>query len=250
MESYLNNNKNIFKKKDTSNIIYNIIQDGEPQYIFNYFALLIIFIFVFSHININYNILVGLIFCSILIYYLYTYTENNVLATNEIKKEKFDSIYPTRNILKKYDKIIDLLYYMQSYKRNNIYKFNTLIEYFENFCSLYENCVLNNSLINKNFQKLVNFKIIILNHLNSFLFTTHSSKFENKLLKIRKSAENLLNELLNNLVILHKQLIYYNGYNINTNVIDYSSILPYNITDDNNNVITTNIYNKSNLITF
>ena len=113
--------------------IYNIIQDGEPQYIFNYFALLIIFIFVFSHININYNILVGLIFCSILIYYLYTYTENNVLATNEIKKEKFDSIYPTRNILKKYDKIIDLLYYMQSYKRNNIYKFNTLIEYFENF---------------------------------------------------------------------------------------------------------------------
>ena len=248
MESFFNTN--IETISETDNLLYNVINSQDPKQLFTYIVIIIIITFISIKISYSPNILIGLIFCSIIIYYLYTYRKYNTLTENQIFKEKFDIIYSKNQILSKYPKIVDFLYYIENLKSDNIQGFDDLIKSFENFCKLYEYCILNKNLIFQSYSTLVTYKIIILNIINNFIFVTKETEYENIIIKQKIAAEQILDELLNNIVILSKKKIYYDGYYTNTKNISYSNVLPYDILNDINYREHYDRYNINNLISY
>lgn len=246
MESYFKTT--LEENNETDNLLYNVINSEDPKQIFMYGLIILVITFISTKIIYNLNILIGLIFCSLIIYYLYTYRKYNIITDNKKFKEKFNNLYTKNNILVKYPKIVDFLFYIENFKYKNIESYNSIINSFEIFCKIYEYCLIDINLIFTNYQKLVDIKINILNQINNLNFIYEDVKYENVLIKQKISAEKIINDLLNNLVILYKKKIYYDGYNNNTINIDYSNILAYNILDEPNYKKHTNQYNPSNLI--
>jgi Ca2+/Na+ antiporter len=248
MESFL------FQKKidtniETDNLLYNIINSREPKDIFLYGVIIIIGIFISINLFFNYNILVGLLFCSLIIYYLYTYNKYNVLNREKIDNEKFNLLYSKNQILKKYPDIVDFLYYIENFKSNNIQQYENLVILFEDFVKFYEYCIINNDLIFKFYKTLFIQKLNILSNINSFNFTLKENQYQNILLKHKIEAEKLLDKFLNFLVILYKKKIYYEGYSSTKNKIIESNVLPYNIFYESDYKYRNIEYNIANLIT-
>jgi len=227
MESFFNSDIKLNIKTD--NIFYNLVNSDDPQYIFLYFIIILGFVFISTKINYNINILVGLIFSSILIYYFYTYKDINNFSKNKLLIDKFDNLYTQNQILNKYPKIVDFLFYFENFKEFSILKFNSLISEFENFCQIYEYCLIDERLIFTNFRKLTDLKITILSLINSFIFNINSNSYSKILINQKKAAEKILNDLLNRLILIYKKTIYYKGYDVTKKVIQYGDILPYNI---------------------
>ena len=248
MESYFKTT--LESNMETNNVLYNVINSQDPKQIFTYVIIIVIIVFISTKINYNSNVLIGLVFCSVIIYYLYTYRKYNVTTDIEKFNTKYDNLCTENNILIKYPKIVDFLFYFENFKYINIHGFNDIVNTFENFCKIYEYCLINNNLIFTNFQKLVDLKISILNQINNFVFIVISIQYDNILLKQQISAEKIINDLLNNLVILYKKKIYYDGYSNKTNNIDYSNVLAYNILDEPNYKKNISQYNPSNLIKY
>lgn len=244
MESYFNTTLKI--NKESNNIIYNVINSQDPKQIFLYGVIIIIIIFISTKIIYSGNILIGLIFASLIIYYLYTYRKQNILTDKQKFNEKFNNLFTNDNILNKYPKIVDFLFYLENFKYKDIENYNKIIDSFENFCQIYEYCLIDYNLIFQNFQKLIDLKDLIINQINSFIFIYGNTDYENILIRQQNSAKKIINELLNNLVILFKKKIYYDGYNNNITNIDYSNILPYNVFYQNNNKEAIDQYNVSN----
>lgn len=235
---------------ETDNLVYNIINSGSPEYLFSYCLIIVGITFLSTKITWDTNILLGLVFCSIIIYYIYTYRKNNILTENEIFKEKFSNLYTKNQILSKYTQIVDFLFYMENLKSNNIQQFNKLVNLFENFCEVYEYCLLDSGLIFSSYQDLIDQKILILNTINSFVFTTNDINYENIIIKQKMAAEKILDKLLNNLVLLNKKKIYYHGYNLGVKKIEDSNILAYNYLYEPNYRKGYNQYNSSDLVGF
>lgn len=248
MESYFQTT--LKTNKETDNLLYNVINSQDPQQIFLYGMIIVIITFISTKIIYNSNILIGLVFCSLIIYYLYTYRKYNIITDNEKFNEKFNNLYTSNNILVKYPKIVDFLFYFQNFKYSSIEQYNNIISLFENFCKIYEYCLLDYNIIFTRYQQLVDIKISILNKINNFNYIYRNIKYENILIKQKISAEKIIDELLNNLVILYKKKIYYDGYNNRTINIDYSNILAYNILDEPNYNKHSDQYNISNLIVY
>jgi hypothetical protein len=246
MKSFFNQETGEIK---TDNTIYNIINTDDPKYVFLYGLLLVIFLFVFSKIDFNTNLLIGLLFASILIYYIYTYREYNILGISQKKKEKFELIHPSSNILEKYPEIVDILFYMADYKNVSIPIYLSITNDLEYFCKIYEYCLIDNNLTDSYFSTLVDTKLRILNNLNNFVFNSGENAYDNKLIEIRKSVEKTLNTLLDNLILLNKQSKYYKGYNIKSAVINYNNVLPSNIMNGLSDMYRNDI-NISNLLFF
>lgn len=246
MESYFETT--LKTNKETDNILYNIINSQDPKQIFLYAIIIIIVTFISTKIIYDSNILIGLIFCTLIIYYLYTYRKYNIITSEEKFNDKFNNLYTKNNILEKYPKIVDFLFYLENFKHKNIVGYNDIINSFENFCKIYEYCLIDYNLIFTNYQKLVDLKIIILNKINNFIFINKNSSYDDVIFKQKISAGIVINELLNNLVILYKKKLYYDGYNNGTINIDYSNVLPYNILYDTNYKKQTDKYNISDLI--
>lgn len=248
MESYLF--QKINNIVETDNIIYNIINYDEPEIIFLYGIIIVVFIFISINITFNYNILVGLLFCSVIIYYIYTYNKYNLLTRTKINKDKFDSLYSKNQILQKYPDIVDFLFYIENFKSNNIQQYEKLIEEFENFVRIYEYCIIDNDLIFKFYSTLISKKIFILSIINSFLFTQPQTEYEKILIKQKIEAEKLLDKYINFLVVLYKKKIYYDGYNSNRNNITSTNVLPYNILFETDYKYGDKPYNISDLTVF
>jgi len=245
MDSYFSTSLKI--NEETNNTLYNIINSQYPEQLFLYGLIIIGITFVSTKIIYNTNILIGLVFCSLIICYLYTYNKYNVLSDNQKFKEKFNNICTKNNILNKYPKIVDLLFYMENFKYKDIQNYNDIIDSFQNFCKIYEYCLIDYNLIYKYYQNLVDLKDKILSQINNFIFMYSSTKYEIIIIKQQQAAEKIINQLLNNLVIINKKKIYYDGYNNKTSLIDYTNILPYNIfyTKKYSDI---NKYNITNLI--
>lgn len=248
MESYFQTT--LKTNKETDNLLYNVINSQDPQQIFLYGMIIVIITFISTKIIYNSNILIGLVFCSLIIYYLYTYRKYNITTDKEKFNKKFNSLYTSNNILVKYPKIVDFLFYLENFKYFSIQQYNNIISLFENFTKIYEYCLLDYNMIFTSYQKLVDIKISILNEINNLNFIYKNVEYVNVLIKQKISAEKIIDELLNNLVILYKKKIYYDGYNNGTINIDYSNILAYNILDEPNYNKHTDQYNISNLISF
>ena len=233
---------------ETNNLLYNVVNSGSPEYLFMYCAIIVGISFLSTKFTWSTNILIGLIFCSIIIFYIYTYRKYNILTEKELFGEKFTKLYSKNQILTKYEQIVDFLFYMENFKANNLQQFSNLVGLFENFCEVYEYCLLDNNLIASSYQDLLDQKILILNTINSFIFTTLEIGYENILIKQKIAAENIIDKLLNNLILLNKKKIYYDGYNLATKKLDSTNILSYNYLYEPNYKRGYNQYNMANLI--
>ena len=216
------------KNKETDNIIYNIINYQESQTIFLYGIILIIFIFISGKINFNYSILIGLIFYSLFIYYLHTNKKENFVNNFEKLNTKYELLNTNNNILKKYPNIIDFLYYMTELKNISPSIYFKIQKLFVNYILLYEACLQDINLINANYFTLGIIKNKILFAINSFIFNSLSNAESVKLYDMRITVENMLNNFMEELLIIQKKDIYYNGYNIKTKIINTDNILPFN----------------------
>lgn len=236
------------KFKETNNTIYNIINYQEPQFIFFFGVLLVIFIFFSAKINFNYSVLIGLIFYSILVYYIYTNKKVNYIDEFEKTTDKYNMINTNNNILKKYPNIIDFLYYMTELKSVSPPLYYDIELYFENFIMLYEACLQDIKLIDANYITLKTFKDKIMYTINSFNFNLLANSETKKLYEMRKTVEKMLNTFLKELNVLQEKNIYYNGYNIKTQPIVKSNVLPSNFLDTHNqHVRNTKQYDMLNL---
>jgi hypothetical protein len=236
------------KFKETDNIIYNVINYQEPETIFFYGFLLIIVIYASSKINFNYSILVGLIFYSIFIYYLYTDKKVNDIDEFNKLNTKYELLNTNNNILKKYPNIIDYLFYMSEIKSTSPRIYFEIQTLFEQFIILYEACLQDITLINQNYTSLITIKDKILYSINFCTFNLLSNVGSIKLYDMRRTVEKLLNHFLEELVILQKKDIYYNSYNTRTIPIDISNIKPSNFLDTQNQYIrNTKQYDVLNL---
>jgi hypothetical protein len=225
------------KFKETDNTIYNIINYQEPQTLFFYGILLIIFIFISRKINFNYSILIGLIFYSIFIYYLYTDKKKNYIDNFEKINTKYELLNTNNNILKKYPNIIDFLFYMSELKITSPFLYFKIQTFFVNFILLYEACLEDINLINQNYSTLGVIKNKILYTINSFTYNLLSNTETVKLYNMRKQIESMFNKFMEELLIIQKKDIYYNGYNIKTQIINTDNVLPANYFDSNNQYV-------------
>lgn len=248
MESYL------FEKLDrnveTNNLLYNIINSAEPEIIFIYGSIIVLGIYISINLTFNYNIFIGLILCSFIIYYIYTYNKYNLLTRSKIDKEKFNSLCSKNQILQKYPDIVDFLFYIENFKVNNLQQYDKLVSEFENFVKIFEYCVIDNNLIFKFYSTLISKKILILYIINSFVFTQIPIEYEKILIRQKIEAEKILNKYINYVYVLYKKKIYYDGYNINKNCISNVNILPYNIVHDADYKYGNLQYNIANLTMF
>ena len=89
----------------------------------------------------------------------------------------------------------------------------------------------NYKLINNYYSVLENLKLKVLYSLESFNLNGANLK---ELYKNKLEIEKILNTYLENLLLLNKKDIYYNGYNTNTKILTTNNVLEYNRFDYEN----------------
>ncbi len=228
--------------------LYNIINFEEPNVIFNYTILLVVFIFLSMKINFTVSLLVSLMIFTVLIDYNHTDRTQNYIYNTEKNNVKFEAIGTKSDQLSKYPKIVDLLYFFQDIRKNNIDEFNQIIDLFTQFTVMYDSCKTDYDLIDSLYKNMIYIRTKILYKMNSFIFTTYSNVESNNIVLTKENTKKLLNEMLDELVLLHNKKIYYNGYNNQSSYLDTSGVLPYNNTDNPNISNRNDNPNISNLL--
>ena len=220
MSNNTNNNTN-------NNLLYNIINEENNQILFFYGVFLVIVILIFTNINFSVSLFIGLIFYCIIISYNHTYNQNNKISEKYKISEKSKSV----DILEENSKIIDFVFYLKSYKQFSTLIYNNIVTLLKNFIELYNDCIKNKKLINNYYSVLENLKLKVLYSLESFNLNGANLK---ELYKNKLEIEKILNTYLENLLLLNKKDIYYNGYNTNTKILTTNNVLEYNRFDYEN----------------
>jgi len=238
-------------ENDSNFFLYNIINFEEPKQIFIYFIILVIFLFIFSKINFSISLFIGLIFFAILLFYLHTERNKNFIDFEKKLNTKFETfketnIYETTNKnLRNYPDLVDFIFYLSTLKNYNANVFQDIINLFNRFIDLYDSVNIDKSLASTLFKNMTSIKVQIINNIESFLFTTNNKVFTKQISKFKIRGEKLLNKYLDKILLINKKYNYYNGYNINTNIITNNNILEYNFSNTNYDNIrgkTMNIY--------
>ena len=221
--------------------VYNIITNETSKNLFYFGILLFIVIFISNKYTITINLFILLILYYIIINIFYTYNEENKLNKNkefEIKNKEFPDI--------KSENIKDLLFYLKTLKEFSKLNYEKLKILFINFDILYNNCITNNNLINSNYSILFDIKINIINLLNSYKLNGYSL---DNLDDIVVRTNNILNKYLSNLYNINDKYLYYNGYNINTKIINNQKVSSYNLLNyQNENIKGIELVNINNLL--
>ena len=226
-------------ENESNFFLYNIINFEEPKQIFIYFIILVIFIFIFSNIDFNLSIFIGLIFFTILLYYLYTARNKNFIDLEKKLDTKFETFKDT-NIsetinknLRNYPDIVDFIFYLSTFKNYNPNVFQDIINLFNRFIDLYDSVIIDKSLASTLFKNMTSIKVQIINNIESFLFTTNNKVLTIQITKFKIRGEKLLNKYLDKILLINQKYNYYNGYNINTKIITNNNILEYNFSNTN-----------------
>jgi hypothetical protein len=226
-------------ENESNFFLYNIINFEEPQQIFIYFVILVIFLFIFSNIDFSISLFIGLIFFTILLFYLHTQRNKNYIDFEKKLDTKFETFKET-NIsettnknLRNYPDVVDFIFYLSTFKNYNPNVFQDIINLFNRFIELYDSVIIDKSLASTLFKNMTSIKVKIINNIESFLFTTNNKVFTRQITKSRIRGEKLLNKYLDRILLINKKYNYYNGYNINTNIITNNNILEYNFSNTN-----------------
>jgi hypothetical protein len=226
------------------NFFYNIINKEENKNVF-IIGIGIFIVFILSnYYNITFSLFIGLIFYAIIVSYFYTKHKNTQIDTQEkldIKKKYIKDIQK--------ENVVDFLFYLKSYEIFSKAIYLDIETLFKNFIILYDDCIINNDLINEYFSTMVDLKINILKKIKSFdLNGYHNFSDKISLEDMQNRAENLLDNYLEELILINNKNIYYNGYNITTVKDLNQKVLPHNYMEyQNENVKGIQMFDINNL---
>lgn len=210
------------------------------------FWLIIIFIltiYLFSKYDIGINILLGFIVAFIIIIYLYNNVKTIENEKQKIIKNKHNLIIPEQTVSKKYNDVVNFLFSIQDFYIYSPLNYIKMVEYIDNFFNTYEEILIDNNTINMNYSILIDQKRNALNSLSTITYGLSTNVSYDK--KIQKSIvylTNLLDSYINNVIEIHKDILFYKGYNNKTKLINNDKIVPYNtyeINDNLNNILIT-----------
>jgi hypothetical protein len=173
--------------------------------------------------NIELNIVYGTMIGLLVIYLYYTTQVRNEENLNILSKQKEDLLFPKpiKTIEFNHKDMINFLFSIQDFYQNNPQAYEDMIENIDQFFVLYNEIIINPELANQNYQNLVDLKRSILNSLQSIIINLLPNvQRDNKLQESVVVLNNILNKYLSDIKKLHENLIYKNGYNMRTTLIN------------------------------
>ena len=211
-----------------NNLLYNIINNSEPNILFNYSIIIVISLLLFKQLDFTYNIIFSLFIGSSIVYYLYTYKSLYDITKETKISEKYNLINTKKSVLKNHVKFTNIIFYMDDLKPLNIQLFDKIVSQIESFCNTFESCMTDFKLIDILYPTLIQLKINILISINNLSLSLHHELMQKKIDRVRNELENILNDYLKIIIGNHRKNIYYNGYNNGSKIIYDTAVLPIN----------------------
>ena len=221
---------------------YEYLEDKKIEYSIDNKEILIygfISIIVFSFVS-KYNITIATAMAIIFGYYMLIFLVNLNKHNNDNKKKILENkkqyIRPREEIIEKYDDIVDFLFSIQDLYIYNPPAYQELVETIRNFLIIYEESINIPKLAHKNYTNAEIKLYHAINLLQSIIINTDSNlyNYQNIDIKINRSSKvlySILKKYLEEINLIIKKDIKYNGYNINTLLLQPNKIKPYNSLD-------------------
>jgi len=209
---------------------------------FNYILLFLFFLFLSTHINLSFNLFFWILISAIIIYIINNYYTQQFIDNTNKNIQKFNNIINNNldhnkfKLIKKYTDINDFLFYLLDIKEYNNIIYENIVYDLNKFLILYEECFIDHKLINSNFNKMIDIRENTKKNIESIFISNSNSNF-NKFNSNIIQIESILNKYIDNIVELQNKNIYYNGYNINTKIIDNYNVIEFNRNFNNFNFI-------------
>ena len=198
-------------------------------------------VIVFSYVS-KYNITITTIVAIMFGYYILVILANSNKNNNDKKKTMLENkkkyIRPREEIIEKYDDIVEFLFSIQDLYIYNPPAYQELIETIKNFLTIYEETINTPNTVSVH-QNYTNAEIKFyhaINLLQSLIINTdsnlnNSQDANNKINRSTKVLYSILKKYLDEIQLIIKKDIKYNGYNIHTLLLNSNKIKPYNFLD-------------------
>jgi hypothetical protein len=230
--------------------IYEIIHNTNSKMLYNYVILIAIIIFMCKNISVSSGIILGLTLMCVYLLYMYQYNEKNIITNAQREKLKYEEIesYLKNKLIEdplyEYPEIVDFLFYLEPYEQYNKSVYENIVNYFINFVNLYKKSIIDTD--NYNYFEIDRIKNNIILSLEDF---TLMGANEEDIQQLKINVQNIFNVYLKNLKTEYEKKIYYNGYNIETKILDNSNIIAHNYyNSDNQNIRGVELINFYNLL--
>ena len=234
----------IFEKLNKLNKLNEYIEDKKIEYSIDAPELVIygfIAVIVFSYIS-KYNITITTVVAIMFGYYILVILANSNKNNNDKKKTMLENkkkyIRPREEIIEKYDDLVEFLFSIKYLYIYNPPAYQELIETIKNFLTIYEESIntYNIVLVYKNYTNAEIKFYHSINLLQSIIINTdsdlnNSQDANNKINKSTTVLYSILKKYLDEIDIIIKKDIKYNGYNIHTLLSNSNKIKPYNFLD-------------------
>lgn len=196
-------------------------------------------IIVFSYIS-KHNITITTVVAIMFGYYILVLLANSNKNNNDKKKTMLENkkkyIRPREEIIEKYDDIVEFLFTIQDLYIYNPPVYQELIETIKNFLTIYEETISIPATAHKSYTNAEIKFYHALNLLESIIINTDSNNidYQNIDSSINISSKvlySILKKYLDEIELIVKKDIKFNGYNNKTLLLNSSKIKPYNLLD-------------------
>jgi hypothetical protein len=187
----------------------------------------IVFIFI-ANTNVNLSVILGILIAYYVFRQFIFAAKNHEDKRDKIFDNKVNLIRPSAKSLKKYPDVIEFLFSIQDFYLSNPATYEEIVETIKSFFIVYEESMRINKLSHLNYSVAEGKMNNAVNCVHALIITSDSHPNLNEKINIAyNKLYEILNKYLNEIELNIKKDIKYNGYNINTKVIDYK-MKPYN----------------------
>lgn len=214
------------------------IEDKENEYFLEKKELFIygfIFLLIISYVS-KFNIGLSTIFAFVLSYYVYIHLINSSKNTSEKKekilKDKIKQLRPKTEIIEKYEDLVNFLFSIQDLYVYNPPAYEEVVNSIKNFLIVYEETIKVPDFASKNYSVAEMKMHNAINSLHSILLNANGNRnLDNKINKSFRILHKILKKYLDEIELIIKKDIKYNGYNVGTLVLDSNRLKPYNYSE-------------------
>jgi hypothetical protein len=214
------------------------IEDKELEYsidkneLFVYSFVFIIIVSFTSKFNVTLSTILGLVFGYFMVTQLVKSSKNSDDKQKEFVKKKFNHIRPKEEIIEKYDDVINFLFSIQGLYVYNPPTYEEMVNSIKNFFYVYEESIKIPELAHQNYVIAEMKFYYAINLLHSIIINADGNRrLDNKINRAFRVLYKILKKYLDEIELIIKKDIKYNGYNVNTLVLDQSLIKPYNFSE-------------------
>jgi len=167
----------------------------------------------------------------VIIFILYKYLKksNNIEHLN-YERNAFDNKMTSDNSdplqkIKLNKKLHNLILKTRDYYLMNPQVYRNILNNLNSFIELYQICLINTQITNRLYSNLQNLRKEIL---NDFISISIKDKSNSNITPIINDLNNILNEYINNIYLIHEDMLLKNGLNYNTKLFTKNNIDGYN----------------------